>query len=124
MSLTMYLVVFCASLINGFSEEIYWRAALDEAGIQLGIPESKRLFYEPIIFSLWHIAFVIHLYPFDNVFIISLLGILVMTWSSGLIWLWAMLKSQRIIPQCVVHVLANFFGIFPMLLIDVIQFSF
>jgi hypothetical protein len=124
LSLNMYLALFAASIINGPSEEIYWRACLDEAGKNAGLTEKKRLIITPIMFALWHTAFVYHLYPRDATWFVAWLGILIMTWSSGILWHWVMHRSKRVIPQCISHACGNFLSIFPLILITIIKFSF
>jgi len=124
LSLNMYLALLAASLINGPSEEIFWRACLDEAGKNAGLTEKQRLIRTPIMFALWHTAFVYHLYPRDATWFIAWLGILLTTWSSGLIWHWVLHRSKRVVPQCITHACANFLNIFPMMLITIIHFSF
>lgn len=124
LSPAMYGAILVASLINGFSEEVYWRACLDDAGRNAGVAESRRLLFMPVAFAFWHTAFVIHLYPWNRSWWAACAGIMVMTWLSGLIWLWVMHRSGRLIPQCIYHASANFLSIFPMLLIDVLRVSF
>jgi membrane protease YdiL (CAAX protease family) len=124
----MYLALVIASIINGPSEEVFWRACMDEAGKNAGLSEKQRLIYTPIVFALWHTAFVIHLAPWipnvtSSVFIFWCM-IIAMTWSSGLIWHWVMHKSRRLVPQCIYHACGNFLNIFPMILITVIQLYF
>lgn len=128
LSLMMYIALILASIINGPSEEIFWRACLDEVGKNAGYSEKFRLIYTPIVFALWHTAFVVHLAPWipnimDSVFLFWVM-IIGMTWSSGIIWHWVMLKSGRLVPQCIYHACANFLNIFPMILLNVIQLYF
>lgn len=124
LSTAMYGAIILASLINGFSEEVYWRACLDDAGKNAGVSESKRLAFAPVAFALWHTAFIIHLYPWNRTWWAAWAGIMVMTWLSGLIWLWVMHRSGRLVPQCLYHASANFLNIFPMILINVLHVSF
>ncbi len=123
-SVAMYLAILVASVINGPSEEIFWRACMDDAGKNAGVSEKVRLILMPIMFALWHTAFVIHLYPWDNTWWIAWAGIILMTWSSGLIWLWVMHRSGRLVPQCFYHSCANFLSIFPMILVTVLNLYF
>ena len=37
LSIAMYIVILLASVINGFSEEIFWRACLEDAGKSAGV---------------------------------------------------------------------------------------
>ena len=124
LSFAMYGAIILASIINGFSEEIYWRACLDDAGKNAGVSERKRLAFAPVAFAFWHTAFVIHLYPWDASWFLAWAGILFLTWSSGIIWLWTMHRSGRLVPQCIYHACANFLSIFPMILITVLHFHF
>jgi membrane protease YdiL (CAAX protease family) len=123
-SATMYLVILIAALINGPTEEVFWRACMEEVGKNAGASEKHRLWYGSIVFALWHTAFVLHLYPHDNTWWIAWAGIIAMTFSSGLIWMWVMHKSERLVPQALYHSVANFLFIFPMLIVNIIQFYF
>ena len=124
LSVAMYGAIILASVINGPSEEIYWRACLDDAGKNAGVSERKRLAFAPAAFAFWHTAFVIHLYPWDASWFLAWAGILFMTWTSGFVWLWTMHRSGRLVPQCLYHACANFLNIFPMILITVLHFYF
>jgi len=124
LSAAMYGAIILASIINGPSEEIYWRACLDDAGKSAGISQRMRLAFAPVAFALWHTAFVIHLYPWDASWFAAWAGILFITWTSGLVWLWVMHRSGRLVPQCIYHACANFLSIFPMFLITVLHFYF
>lgn len=123
-SVLMYVSFLIAAIINGPSEEIFWRACMDDAGKKAGISEKGRLIFAPIAFALWHTAFVIHLYPYGLDWWFFWASIIIMTWSSGFIWLWVMHQSKRLIPQCVYHACANFLSIFPMMIVTVMQFYF
>ncbi len=126
LSVAMYGAIIIASIINGFSEEVYWRACLDDAGKNAGVSTRKRLAFAPVVFAFWHTAFVIHLFPWDPIssWLMAWGGILFITWTSGLIWLWVLHRSGRIVPQCIYHVCGNFLNIFPMILITVLHFYF
>ncbi|MHA1384254.1 MAG: CPBP family glutamic-type intramembrane protease [Candidatus Helarchaeota archaeon] len=124
LSLMMYVAIFLASAMNGPTEEIYWRACMEDAGKNAGVSEKIRLAFAPVAFALWHTAFVIHLFPWDEYWLISWLGIILMTWTSGLIWMWVMHRSGRLIPQSFYHACANFFNIFPLMLVTVLQIYF
>jgi len=124
LSLAMYAVILLASIVNGPSEEIFWRACLEDAGKGAGVSERNRLIFAPIVFALWHTAFVIHLFPWDQDWILWWGGIMVMTWTSGLIWMWVMHRSGRLMPQTTYHACANFLSIFPMFLVTVLGLYF
>lgn len=124
LSLLMYIVILLAAIMNGPSEEIFWRACLDDAGKNAGVSERNRLIYAPIVFALWHTAFVIHLFPWDQNWILWWGGVIAMTWSSGIIWMWVMHRSGRLMPQIFYHACANFLSIFPLILITVLGFYF
>ena len=123
-SITMYLAFFITSVINGPSEEIFWRACMDDAGKNAGLSEKTRLIYAPIAFGFWHTAFVIHLFPWNATWWIAWVSVILMTWSSGLIWMWIMHRSGRLIPQSILHSCGNFLSIFPMIIITVLQVYF
>ncbi|MCP4005080.1 MAG: CPBP family intramembrane metalloprotease [bacterium] len=120
----MALAILVASLINGPSEEIYWRACLDDAGKAAGVSERRRLTLAPIMFAFWHTAFVIHLFPLDKNWIFAWGAVLLATWISGTIWLWVMHRSGRLVPQCVYHGCTNFFSVFPAVTITVLHLMF
>ncbi len=124
LSVNMYIVILLASVMNGFSEEIFWRACLEDAGKLAGVSERRRLLFAPIVFALWHTAFVIHLFPWDHTWIMWWGGVIAMTWSSGFIWMWVMHRSGRLVPQSIYHACANFLSIFPMILVTVLEFYF
>ena len=123
-SVAMYIAFAMASIMNGPSEEIFWRACMDDAGKNAGLSEKKRLIYSPIVFAFWHIAFVIHLYPWNDTWWFFLAFVLVITWVSGTTWLWVMQRSERLVPQCIYHACANFLNIFPLILCTVLMFYF
>ncbi|GAB4311520.1 MAG: hypothetical protein Kow0069_11940 [Promethearchaeota archaeon] len=110
-----------ASVINGPSEEAFWRACLDEAGRRAGLSERTRLAYLPVAFALWHTAFVVHLFPLDERWWLAWVAVDGATWSSGLAWTWTLHRSGRLFPQTVYHACANLFNVFPMVLVDVLH---
>ncbi|HUY00444.1 MAG TPA: CPBP family intramembrane glutamic endopeptidase [Candidatus Deferrimicrobium sp.] len=124
LSVNMFLVILLASIINGPSEETFWRACLDDAGKKAGVSEKKRLIFAPIAFALWHTAFIIHLLPWDQTWILWWAGTMLMTWSSGIIWMWVMHRSGRLMPQTIYHACANFLSIFPLFLVTVLHIYF
>ncbi len=124
LSPAMFLAIIAAAGVNGPSEEIYWRACLDDAGKNAGVSTKARLVFAPVAFALWHTAFVIHLYPMDATWWSAWVGIILMTWTSGLSWLWVMHRSGRLLPQCIYHACANFLNIFPMVLVSVLHLYF
>ena len=117
-----YVIILVASIVNGPSEEIFWRACLEDAGIAAGVSERKRLIFTPLVFALWHTAFVIHLFPWDQTWFLWWGGVLLMTGSSGLIWHWVMHRSERLMPQIFYHACSNFLNIFPLILIEVVGY--
>ena len=117
-SLQMYVILAVASAINGFMEEVYWRACLNVAGEKAGASQKLRLLYAPIVFAFWHTAFVIHIYPLGGNWWVFWVIILVQTWTSGISWFWVLQKSNRIVPQIIYHCCANFLSVFPLLLVD------
>jgi membrane protease YdiL (CAAX protease family) len=124
LTLNMYIAMILAAIVNGPTEEIYWRACMEDAGINAGVSEKWRLIYTPIAFSLWHTAFVIHLYPWDANWFAAWGGILLMTWASGIIWHWVLHRSGRLVPQSIYHAIANVLNIFPLMLVTILQISF
>ncbi len=124
LSLAMYTTMILASIANGPTEEIYWRACMEDAGVNAGVSERGRLIFAPIVFALWHTAFVIHLFPWNEYWFLSWAGVILMTWTSGLIWHWVLHRSGRLVPQCVYHSCANFLTIFPLMLVTVLKIYF
>jgi hypothetical protein len=124
LTLHMTLVMIVGAAINGPSEEIYWRACLEDAGKAAGVSQKKRLILAPIMFALWHTAFLIHIFPFDETWIAAWAATILTTWISGTIWMWVLQRSGRLIPQCFYHSCANFLSVFPMIAITVLQLSF
>jgi len=123
-SIRMYALFAITAIINGPTEEVFWRACMDDAGKNAGISERGRLIFAPIAFAFWHTAFVIHLFPWGSGWWTFYGSILLMTWSSGIIWLWVMHRSERLVPQCVYHACANFLSVFPMMIVSVMNFYF
>jgi len=123
-SIAMYVAFFLAAAMNGPSEEIFWRACMDDAGKNTGLSEKKRLVFAPIMFAFWHTAFVIHFYPWNEIWWLNWGFIMLIMWSSGIAWLWILHRSERLFPQCLYHACANFLNIFPMLIITVLVFYF
>ncbi|MHA1378403.1 MAG: CPBP family glutamic-type intramembrane protease [Candidatus Helarchaeota archaeon] len=66
LSLTMYVAIILASVMNGPTEETYWRACMEDVGINAGVSEKRRIAFAPVAFALWHTAFLIHLFPWDQ----------------------------------------------------------
>lgn len=124
LTLEMALVMLVASAINGPSEEIFWRACLEDAGEAAGVSQRKRLVLAPIMFALWHTAFVIHIFPWDETWFVAWAATILTTWISGTVWMWVMHRSGRLVPQCVYHSCANFFSVFPMIAITTLHLSF
>ncbi len=124
LSVLMYVVIILAAIMNGPSEEIFWRACLEDAGTNAGASETFRLIFTSIVFALWHTAFVIHLFPWNSQWIFWWLGVLAMTGSSGVIWMWVLHRSGRLVPQSIYHSFANFLSIFPAFLVTILHFYF
>jgi hypothetical protein len=120
----MAAVMLLASVVNGPSEEIYWRACLEDAGKAAGVSQKKRLLLAPIMFALWHTAFLIHIFPFDENWILAWAATMFTTWISGTIWMWVLHRSGRLVPQCLYHGCANFLNVFPAIAITVLHLSF
>ena len=120
----MYAVIIVASIINGPSEETFWRACMDDIGRNAGATERHRTIYGSVVFALWHTAFVIHLYPHDDMWWLNWGSIIAMTLFSGLVWMWILHKSGRVMPQAIYHSFANAINIFPMLMITVMGLRF
>ncbi|HMF33307.1 MAG TPA: CPBP family intramembrane glutamic endopeptidase [Candidatus Lokiarchaeia archaeon] len=124
LSALMYVALIAASVVNGPTEETFWRACMEDAGIKAGVSPKTRLIFTPIVFALWHTAFVILLYPWDASWWVAWAGIVAMTWSSGICWQWVLQKSGRLVPQAFYHACANLLNIFPLIIVTVVQFHF
>lgn len=124
LSPAMLAAIVAAAIVNGPSEEVYWRACVDEAGKRAGFSERHRLAVAPVLFAFWHTAFVVHLFPWNGTWFVSWASILLMTWTSGLAWHWTMHRSGRLVPQAVYHACSNVLNTFPMILVTVIGLAF
>lgn len=124
LSPAMLGAILVAAAVNGPSEEVYWRACVDEAGKRAGFSERHRLAVAPVLFAFWHTAFVIHLFPWNASWFVGWGSILFMTWTSGLAWLWTMHRSGRLVPQALYHACSNVLNTFPMILVTVIGITF
>jgi hypothetical protein len=124
LTLNMALVMAVGAAVNGPSEEIFWRACLEDAGKAAGVSQRKRLVLGPIMFSLWHTAFVLHIFPLDETWIRAWAATILATWISGTIWMWVLHRSGRLFPQCFYHSCANFLSVFPMIAVTVLHVSF
>ena len=112
-SIAMWIVIFVLSIINGPSEEIFWRACMEDMGINAGASEKVRWIYSSLTFGFWHTAFVIHLVPMNAGWLLYWLFTISSTTISGLVWYWTMHQSERLFPQIFFHSCANFFSVFP-----------
>jgi membrane protease YdiL (CAAX protease family) len=124
LSVDMAAVMLVGAVVNGPSEEIYWRACLEDAGRAAGVSRRRRLILAPIMFALWHTAFVIHLFPLDETWIAAWAATILITWISGTVWMWVLHRSGRLVPQCFYHGCANFLNVFPIIAINVLHLSF
>ncbi len=120
----MYVTIILASIMNGFSEEMYWRACMEDSGVLAGVSEKHRLAYAPVAFASWHTAFVIHFFPFGPSWWVTWATFMLMTWTSGLAWTWVLQKSGRLFPQVFYHQCSNALSVFPLLLVSVLGFFF
>ena len=123
-SIAMYVAFILAAAMNGPTEEIFWRACMEDAGKNAGVSEKNRLIFAPIAFGFWHTAFVIHLFPWNLAWWGWWAGVILMTWVSGLIWMWVLHRSGRLIPQSIIHSCGNFLQIFPLIIVTVLGFYF
>lgn len=112
-TLTMWVVLVILSIINGPSEETYWRACMEVVGRNAGASQKTRLIYSSITFGFWHTAFVYHLIPWNAGWWIYWAGVMLTTILSGFIWCWSLQRSERNVPNCISHGFANVFNVFP-----------
>lgn len=116
-TISMWVVIIILSIINGPTEETYWRACMEIVGRNAGASPLKRLIYSSITFGFWHTAFVWHLVPWDSQWWIYWAGVMATTILSGLIWCWSLQRSERNVPNCISHGFANVFNVFPMFVV-------
>ena len=100
------------SLINGPSEETFWRLFLERCGVDAGLSKQTRLWYSSAIFSSWHFIFIIFLFPAQQI-PFALIMTLGTTFFAGLLWMIVYQKTGTIIHNYTSHVVLNFLMICP-----------
>jgi len=116
MPLEFILLGIPFTLINAPSEEIFWRLFMEVSGKDGGISEKTRLLYSSIIFGFWHFNFIIFLMP-EEMWVTILITIIGSSIISGLLWMYIFQKTGRLFPNIFSHAIANFFNIWPMMVI-------
>ena len=106
------LVGILFSIINAPSEEAYWRIFLERAGRDAGLSEKTRLWYSSTLFSLWHFIFIVFLFP-PQIILPSLMGTLIMTFISGLLWMKVYQETENMFANILSHAVLNFLMIWP-----------
>lgn len=100
------------SLVNGPSEEVFWRLLMERAGKDGGVGQKTRLWYGSAIFGAWHFVFVVFLMPARTIG--PALGLtLSSTFVAGLLWMIVYQKTRNMFPLVFSHVLLNFLLIWP-----------
>ena len=104
LDLPLYVILAAAALINGFTEEFYWRGAF------ISRYKQNRLlaFVVPtVLFGLWHVSvYVAYGVSYQGGFWPLVGGAFFM----GLLWGYTAFKQQRILIPTLAHILANFFA--------------
>ncbi len=100
------------SLINGPSEEIYWRLFLDRCGKDAGLDAKTRLWYSTALFAPWHFIFIVFLFPAALV-PVSLAMTIITTFIAGLLWMIVFQKTGTILHNITSHAILNFLMIWP-----------
>lgn len=103
---------FFFAVINGPSEEIFWRLLMERIGDDAGIGRKMRLFYSSALFSLWHFIFIVFLFP-PKIIFHTLIAVHAMTFIAGLLWMMVYQKTKNIFPDILSHAYLNFFYIWP-----------
>ncbi|HPA73178.1 MAG TPA: CPBP family intramembrane metalloprotease [Spirochaetota bacterium] len=100
------------ALVNGPSEEIFWRLYLERAGRDSGIGEKTRLWYSSAVFMSWHFIFVVFLFPAKLV-VPALVPVFATTFISGLLWMKVYQRTGNIVPNIFSHAVLNVLMIWP-----------
>jgi len=100
------------SLINGPSEEIFWRLFMERIGKDGALNKNIRLIYSSVTFGLWHFIFVIFLMPKDKILIILPMAIGITT-LAGFLWMMVYQKTGNMFPNIFSHSVLNFLQIWP-----------
>ena len=100
------------SLVNGPSEEIFWRLLLERAGRDGGFSPSRRLWYASAVFSAWHFVFVVFLMPPSAVGQ-AMAMVLGSTFVAGLLWMLVYQKTGNMFPNILSHTVLNALVIWP-----------
>jgi membrane protease YdiL (CAAX protease family) len=100
------------ALVNGPSEEIFWRLYLERAGRDAGAGEGTRLWYSSAVFSSWHFIFVVFLFP-EKLIVPALIPVLVTTFISGLLWMKVYQRTENIFANMFSHAVLNVLMIWP-----------
>lgn len=100
------------ALVNGPSEEIFWRLYLERAGRDAGIREGVQLWYSSAVFSSWHFIFIVFLFP-AKLIVPALASVFATTFISGLLWMKVYQRTGNIIPNIVSHTVLNVLMIWP-----------
>lgn len=103
-------VVF--SLINGPSEEIFWRLFLERAGKDGAVGQKVRLWYSSAVFGSWHFIFIVFLLP-PEVRIPALVATIASTFIAGVLWMLVYQKSGNMFPNIFAHSIANVLVVWP-----------
>jgi len=112
--LAWYWIVagFFFALVNGPSEEIFWRIFLERAGKDAGISQKTRLWYGSSVFGAWHFIFVLFLIP-PQARALAMVTTLSSTFVAGLLWMMVYQKTGKMFPNIASHAALNFLVIFP-----------
>ena len=100
------------AMINGPSEEIFWRLLMERIGTDAGLGKNTRLYYSSAVFSLWHFIFVVFLFP-EKIIFHTLVSVHIITFIAGLLWMMVYQKTKNILPDILSHAYLNFFYIWP-----------
>ena len=111
LNLTLYFILAVAALVNGVTEEFYWRGAF----ISRYKNDLQLAYIVPtLLFGLWHISvYVAHGVHYQGGFWPLVGGAFFM----GMLWGYTAFRQQRILIVTLAHILANFFA-FSNLLVD------
>ena len=104
LNLPLYFILAVAALVNGFTEEFYWRGAF----ISRYKTNLLLAYVVPtLLFGLWHISvYAAYGISYQGGFWPLVGGAFFM----GMLWGYAAFKQQRILVPTMAHILTNFFA--------------
>jgi membrane protease YdiL (CAAX protease family) len=100
------------SVVNGPSEEIFWRLLLERSGRDGGLSQQVRLWYSSAMFGSWHFIFIVFLFP-PELRTAALIATITSTFVAGLLWMIVYQRSGNMFPDIFAHTVTNVLVVFP-----------